>query len=312
MHSPLARVILTVLGGYLLILLVLLVRDWIQSEYPRPPEKAAIATRVQHPFHHDKALGALQRFHDLPKREKAALRDGLAGALMSMDQWLARLAGSGFQVVCLGELHEEATRRFLAETFFARYRIDLLLLEATPPEVEGLIGRMNAGRAYFPLLDADIMGVLRSAKARNAAIEIAGIEETEAQQGEHPAHAGSRDQAIAHNFWREFRPGKRHVVLFGALHCADETHWLFGNLKGLATPALQKRLLNVRVLEEHQNGPMEAFVFFLDEIGIAAPSFVIAEPSRLPPIIYAWFPLLKARLMDTYRVVIVFRDSGRQ
>jgi len=53
--------------------------------------------------------------------------------------------------------HEESTRNFLAEEFFAKFSTDVLLLEATPKDLKRLIKRMDAGRDYFPLLDADIM-----------------------------------------------------------------------------------------------------------------------------------------------------------
>lgn len=308
MHSPLARVIVALLGGYLLILLLMLLHDWIEAEFPRPPAQPQTTTRVQHPFYHAQAVAVLQRFERLADSDKSRIKCGLEAALLSMDAWLARLEQFDCRILCLGELHEEATRRFLADAFFTGYRFDVLMLETTPDGLKRLNRKLQAGRDYFPLLDADIMAVLRSTRARNASIEIVGIEETEDQQGGRAAHPGSRDQSIARNFRDRFQPGKRHVVLFGALHCADEAHWLYGNLRSTASNPLKAKMLNVRVLGEHQNGPVEAFVFFLDEIGIAVHSFVIDDAKGLPPRIYGWFPLLKARIMDKFQVLIVFRQ----
>ena len=72
MDSPLARVILALLGGYLLILLFLSVYDWIVEEYPRRPTKPPSSERIQHPFYHEEVTKALQRFSRLPTREKIA------------------------------------------------------------------------------------------------------------------------------------------------------------------------------------------------------------------------------------------------
>jgi hypothetical protein len=285
----------------------MMVQDWIASEYPRPPDVLEQPAGIQHPFHHERALAALERFEQLPKAEKLAIRHRLGQALISMDQWLATLAQSDSGILCLGERHTEATRRFLAGAFFTRYRADVLMLEATPKKLTRLLSRMEAGRAYFPLLEADIMAVMRAARARNAAIEIVGIEETRDQEEGRASRSGSRDQALAHNFWQHYRPGKGHVVLFGALHCADEPHWLFGNLKAEAPEPLQARMRNARVVGEHQNGPVEAFVFFLDEIGLAPGSFAIADSGALPAHIATWFPLLKDRILDKFQVLIVFR-----
>jgi hypothetical protein len=70
---------------------------------------------------------------------------------------------------------------------------------------------------------------------------------------------------------------------------------------------LKDEMLNVRVLGEHQNGPVEAFVYFMDEIGIEKRNFVIPHTRSLPDHIYEWFPLLNRQILDKYRSLIVFR-----
>ena len=67
-------------------------------------------------------------------------------------------------------------------------------------------------------------------------------------------------------------------------------------------------MLNVKVLGEHQNGPLEAFVYFLDEIGIGKKSFVIPDTSALHPYIYELFELLKQQTLEKYCSLIVFSD----
>jgi hypothetical protein len=66
-------------------------------------------------------------------------------------------------------------------------------------------------------------------------------------------------------------------------------------------------MLNVQVLGEHQNGPLEAFVYFLDEIGIEKRNFVIPDTSALHPHIYELFQLLKRQILEKYCSLIVFR-----
>ena len=307
MDSPLARVILTILGGYLIILLFLIAYDWIREEYPQPPTKPQNIVRIQHPFHHEQAVDALQRFSRLPKPERDAIKENLESNLISMEHWLTHLGQSDYQVICIGELHEESTRKFLAEEFFAKFSVDVLMLEATSKELKRLIKRMNAGRTYFPLLDADIMNILRTVRAKNPDIKICGIEETDAQQKEQDGHTGLRDKSIACNFLNRYQPGMRHIILFGALHCTNEPNWLFENIYGQAQFPLKNRMLNTQILEEHQNGPLEAFIFFLDEIGIEKKKFVIPDTSALHPCIYELFPLLYRQILEKYCALIVFR-----
>ena len=307
MDSPLARMILLVLGGYFIILLFMIAYDWIRKEYPRLPTKPPSTVRIQHPIYHRQAVDALQRFSRLPKSERDAIKESIESSLISMEQWLTHLGQSDYQVMCIGEFHEESTRKFLAEEFFTKFSVDVLLMEATPKELQRLIKRMNAGRTYFPLLDADIMNILRSVRARNPDIKICGIEETDKQQKEQLGHAGSRDQSIARNFWNRFQPGMRHIILFGAFHCTNEPNWLFEYLCGQAPLPLKERMLNAQVLGEHQNGPLEGFVFFLDEIGIEKKNFVIPDTSALHPRIYELFQLLNRQILEKFCTLIVFR-----
>jgi hypothetical protein len=148
------------------------------------------------------------------------------------------------------------------------------------------------------------MKILRAVKDRNPTIKIWGIEETEEQQ----KGSNSRDQSIAHNFWDRFQPGKLHIILFGALHCTNDPNWLFKNLCNQASlPLLKEHMLNVRILEEHQNGPVEAFVYFLDEIGIEKKHFVIPNTNSLHPRIYELFQMLNRQTLKKYRSLVIFR-----
>jgi hypothetical protein len=153
------------------------------------------------------------------------------------------------------------------------------------------------------------MNLLRAAKNRNPEVKIWGIEETEKQEKKRRGYLNPRDRAIAHNFWDKFQPGERHIILFGALHCANESNWLFNNLCSQASPPLKERMLNVRVLGDRQNGPLEAFVYFLDEIGIKKKQFVISDTQSLHPRIYELFQTLDRQTLRKYRSLVVFRSS---
>jgi hypothetical protein len=207
----------------------------------------------------------------------------------------------------MGELHMESTRSFLSKEFFANISVDVLHLEATSEELKRLINRMEAGRDYFPLLGADILNILRTVRDRNPDIKIYGIEQTGKQAKNHHGHSNLRDQSIAKNFWGTFEPGLRHIILFGALHCTNESNWLFHNLCYQASHTLKDEMLNVQVLGEQQNGPVEAFVYFMDEIGVEKRHFVIPDTRSLPDHVYKWFPLLNRQTLGKYRSLIVFR-----
>ena len=182
------------------------------------------------------------------------------------------------------------------------------MLEATPKALRRLTKRMQAGRTYFPLLGADIMNVLRTVRARNPNVQIFGIEETDGQQKEQNSHSGSRAQSIAQNFWSRYRPGRRHLILFGALHCTNEPNWLSKRLYDQAPIAFGKPNGKRPSAGRTSNWPGGSLcVFFSMRSESKRPPSSFRTPVRCMACIYDWFPSLNRQALQKYRSLIVFR-----
>ena len=158
------------------------------------------------------------------------------------------------------------------------------------------------------MLGADILAVLRTVREKNPKVHILGIEETDTQKGDKNPLSGSRDKAIAKNFWNVFQSGKRHIILFGRLHCAKESNWLFENIYEQSSPTLRHKILSVSVISEHQYGPLEAFIYFLDEIGLKRKIFVIVNLEDLSQLFAGHFPTLIESIFLKYDAIVVFRS----
>ena len=312
MKEPLSQVILFTIGGFIIILLVLQIRDWIHNEFPKPAENCENVAQIQFPFYHNQANDALKQFVHLSNTEKRTIKRSLVSNLISMKQWLDSLNARPYEIICFGELHDESTRRFLAEQFFSTINTDVLLLEATPDKLESLIKRMETGRSYFPLLGADIMSLLRTVRSKNSKIQLYGIEETQKEQNNQLSDLNTRDESLAHNFWTCYQPGKKHIALLGRLHCAKEPGWFFHTLRAQAPVPLKRKMLSVAVLGEHQNGPLEAFVYFLQKVGVNLGNFVIPERSHLHPYILHHFEVLTNQIFRKYDALVVFRKQPRK
>lgn len=303
------RILFVVLAWPLIILTIIVSFDWVRNEFfTSVPDKHA-AYRIKRPKYYSVGLNALQRFAELPESNQAVVKANLERNLISTEQWLAALQRSQYKVLCLGEDHEEATRQFLAEALFAELTFHVLLLEATSDEVARIVKRVDAGKPYVPLLDANIARVIRAARRKNPGVILEGIEETKRQrkQRKHTDRPGLRDDSIVKNFWDKYRAGERHAILFGALHCTDRPNWLFGRVRTMAPGPVADKMLNIRVVGEHQDGLLEAFVFFLDEIGVARRNFVIADTRSLHPLIFRWFSLLEPQTLGRFHTLVVFR-----
>lgn len=302
------RLFLIVLAWPLVVVVLVSGYQWYRTAFPQPPEPRLSGARVDYPQARRVGREALDRFARLAPAEQEAVIVSLARAVVSPDRWLQGLRRADYDILCVGEIHEPDTRAFLAEFFFRRYAVDRLLLEARPPQIRRIEQRVAQGRAYTPLLDADIGAIIRRARTANPDVHIRGIEETSAQYRARQTAEGSRERSLARNFWRHFRPGATHVVLYGALHCADERGWLYRHLRSSSGDRRALAMRNIQVLGEYHFEPLTAFLHFLDRIGIAPGHFVIEDTGRLHPLLREWFAVLDQQVLSRYDTLVVFRD----
>ena len=306
------HVVLVVLGVPLLAI-VLLQAHIIYDDFTQPaPGWPPPDERVQFPDHHPWAKRALARVEALPPKERAELISEIERAIQPFPKWLAALNRWSVAVLCIGENHEPYLRRFLADRLFATLKADVLLLETTSGEAGQIRARVESGAEQVMLLGADIARLLRNALEANPPLVIDGIEERPEQHSARRQHGtGSRESSIEANFRARYRPGRRHVVLYGAFHCSHRGGWLFQRLRNRPLPDTPAdSLVNLRVAWEHVEAPFEAFVYFLDELGFPPGDFVIPDPEALPPEVHDWFPFLSANELGAFGAVAVFRYQG--
>lgn len=284
---------------------------WIEERYVPSPRSESAGGVVRNRAFLRKAEIALEAFSKLPQRDQEALRANLRRNIVAYDTWVRWLRGSDVKLLCLGENHEDTTRQFLAESFFNRVKIDVLVLEATPDRLGRIAQELRWQRKRVLLLGADIAGIIRAARGVNPDIELVGVEETKSQWAarREPHIRATRDDSIQSNFWGHFRYGPRYAILFGALHCQDKGEWLFGSIHRRAPRRIAGEMLNVRAVEVHQEGPVEGLAYFLEAIGVGQENFVVIDTKAVDPLIYQWFDLLGMMLED-FSVLMVFGNDG--
>ena len=288
----------------------LLTARWIGEHYVPSPRPESPGGLVHNPAFLRKAEIALEAFSELPQRDQEALRANLRRNIVAYDTWVKWLRVSDVKLLCLGENHEETTRQFLAQRFFNRVKFDVLVLEATPDRLGRIGQELRWERERVSLLGADIAGIIRAARAVNPDIELVGVEETKSQWAarREPHIRATRDDSIQSNFWGHFRYGPRYAILFGALHCQEKDEWLFGAVHRRAPRRVVEEMLNVRAVEVHQEGPVEALAYFLEAIGVQRENFVVIDTKAVHPLVYEWFDLLGMMLED-FSVLMVFGND---
>lgn len=306
------RLFLIVLAWPLLVVVLVSGYQWYRAAFPEPPQARVSGVNVDYPRARRVSRQALERFARLPPVEQEAVVDSVRRAMLSPLDWVEQLQRAGYGVLCIGEIHEPDTRAFLAASFFRHYPVDRLLLEARPPALREIKQRAAAGRDFIPLLGADIGAIIRQARVANPDVRIRGIEETREQYRARQSGEGSRERALVRNFWQHFQPGAAHVVLYGALHCADERGWFYRYLRTRDRGRAEIGMRNVQVLGENQFEPLAALLYFLDGIGIAPGDFVIEDTGGLHPRLRDWFGLLDQHVLSRFDTLVVFRGQSDQ
>ena len=308
MNSSIIKLLAIVLAWPLSALALIVAYEWYQeATYVRVVEPLS-HERIQHPVYFQFAQEALEKYGRLPKGDRQILKDQLRRAIVPIDVWLKRLNKSEKGIICLGESHDDHLRQFLATRFFPALDLDTLFLETTPEGLNQINSYIEAEETYVPLLNAHIGPVLNAVRARNPDVRIIGFEETPQQHQDRKSQGtGSREASIYANFKQHYdvNGGEgRTVVLYGALHCNYEPGVLY-QLMQANTQVAQYQ--NILVQGAHQDGLMETFVYFLDELGIIPGDFVIADTQRLPIWVRENFEWLWAQTLTHYQSVVVYK-----
>lgn len=306
------RVLLAVLAWPALILVAVWVFEFVDERYLNPPVEKEF--EYDFPKFNHMAVEALEKYGALSAAERERFRTNLQEQFIPVERWLSALEASGFSILCVGEHHIDLTRDYLANELFSRISVDVMLLEATPAEAASLVRRVESGEPKVEMLGARIGNVIRAVRKTNPAVVFAGIEETEAQKEKRldQEKAGIRDDSIVRNVWRNYVPGKRHVILFGAIHCNNWPNWLYQLARASAPPAVLAKMLNLMIVERQQDSLIDPFLHFLDEIGMEKRDFVIADTSRLDPLVLEWFALMVPQIFSQYQTILIFRDDQKQ
>lgn len=292
--------------------LVWIAAEWAQLNFvptPTPLEPRADAF-VLHVGYEAMATKAIEAFDAMPDSRRKELVENLRANLGDLDDELMRLSGSRLTILCIGERHLAATRRFVAETLLPVLAVDVLLLETPSDELPSILNHIDAGFVEVPLLGEDIAAVVRSARRTNPAVVVAGIDETASQKAQRAyRNWRSRDVSIAGNLRSHIRPGKRHAVLFGALHCANQPNWMYRRIQLGERRVNREEIRNVNVIGEHQDGTVEALLAFVHAVGVERRNFMIADTGALDRLLFTWFPAL-TRIFSRFDAVIVFQEHA--
>ena len=294
------------------------VYQWYQKQYPTRPETLINTQPIQHPNYHPLAQSALVKFQNLTPEKKSRLIDNLQSNILPLNSWLNTLNQNDNLLLCLGESHREITRQFIAEQIFKQFKFDALYLETNQRRFKEIQRRLKSSTQYFPMLEADILQLLRSAEQNNPLIKTYAID-VDREEGENGKKLGAqqsiktpREDQIVSNFKRTYTAQGRSAILFGALHCSASPTWFYGKLLNKLQINKPLTQINTRIFSEHEDGPIEAFIYFVDQILPSTEHFVINDTKAFAKSIDEWFPLTQKVTFKPFESIIFYRHKLMQ
>lgn len=307
----------------LILIALISIIQWSNTSTLEKPVSIINSARIQHPNYHNIAKLALHNLSLLAPVEQHQLIANLKNNLIAVKQWQQLITSYRHSLICLGESHLEATREFIATQVLTQLPVTALYLEVQAHKLAEIQHQLAAKQNYYPLLGADILQVLRSAKSANPQLQIYPIEASKKQMKATKQGKTTRELSIVNNFIEHYNQSRtmnasepqRHIVLIGGLHCSDEANWFFAMLKNTSTLAKLSlttssvELINLQVFNEHQDGPIETFVYFLDELKLVEGDFVIANTAAFSPLIKRWFALSQRVTFAPFKSIVIYRSS---
>ena len=70
--------------------------------------------------------------------------------------------------------------------------------------------------------------------------------------------------------------------------------------------------INTRIFSEHEDGPIEAFIYFVDQILPSTEHFVINDTKAFAKSIDEWFPLTQKVTFKPFESIIFYRHKLMQ
>lgn len=280
-------------SALLLALLAATALRWATEHFTDAPSRPPVFDdpRLSHHQAAHLARAAVRAWRELPPYERRALAEALAASTTGLDRWAAQTAARA-GLVCLGERHADATRRFVARKILPRLAPQTLMLETGAPELAAILERHRHGEPAT-LLGADLGPILDAAADLAGRPLLVGIDESAAER-KRRAHAEdpgtSREDILVARVRKHWRDGAQHVVLFGALHCRDLPGWMFRRIARSDPRIAGAGMLGVTLLERDEQPGAQMLFYLLEEMGLDADVVVIPDISRFPRQIQAWLP----------------------
>jgi hypothetical protein len=224
-------------------------------------------------FSEELSLESLYQHVDpsLLKSDHDDLKEAFKNRVISPSAWQSKMNDSSWDVLCLGETHNQQTREAISTNILNNLNIDHLMLETQAESVDPLLQEYRQVGSV-QLLGAPLTDVLNTVYESNPDVKISGVERSQKQaflvtQESIKFQRGklSREAFIAQNIIDRFVKGEKTLALYGALHCSNLNEGLGFNTPfyQLMAPFYQSqdlKTLNIKIIRAQDHHVLSAYL----------------------------------------------------
>ncbi len=224
--------------------------------------------------------------------DRQSFKNALDEKIFSVSDWIESLNETEWSLLCLGEKHDILHRDFVKEYIVSGLKIDSLLLEARPLQVEQIIDKMKNSENSVMLLSARIDHVLSQAQVVNPQLKIIGVDQTSEQKTiefQENRDSGrqhfSRDSFIALNIANLYNPNERLLALYGASHCSYfdiNFGFKIPFMRLLENHPISTQSLSVKLFQATKKDK-SLLQIYLEDFGYGHEPFVITKTKFIEP-----------------------------
>ncbi len=246
---------------------------------------------------------------DFLKRDSSDIQASLKVASLPVAEWVESLNQKSYDLLCLGETHEDFFREFYGPVIQG-LQFNKLAIETTTEEWNRIQEAWKTTK-QAKLLNANFAPVLQSLEGKASAVTVLPVEATQQQdliETKYTIETGkshfSRDGFIAQNIQQNLVAGEKTVALYGRHHCSKNNTGLgsvsFANFLGRT-----KKVLSVMIMKRRTTEKPNPLAIFLDAGVEGTKPVMVVESSKIKDEDHNFNWEIKS-VLDNFDYVIVY------
>jgi hypothetical protein len=255
------------------------------------------------------ACASAQVEADYLKRDISEIQTSIKAASLPLSEWIETLNQKSYDLLCLGETHDDFFREFYGPVIRG-LQFNKLAIETTNEEWNKIQEDWKSTQ-QAKLLNATFTPILQGLKEKSPAVTVLPVEATQQQdllETKYTIETGkshlSRDGFIAKNIQQNMSVGEKTVALYGRHHCSKNNMGL-GSVSFVNFLGRTNKVSSVMLMKRRSTEKINPLVVFLDAGSEGTKPIMVVESAKIKDEDHNFNWEIKS-ILDNFDYVIVY------